>query len=306
MRNKLLSVALTLFLAVLFIPGKATAQEQRARFRVTLTSFVVNHETVEGVIFRDGRGDEVYALVNSAELAPSNRILGSPQRRKSVIYGDTDGRAGAVRAIGIDLEHYPPHWMMKAGNAGPNGGLLSGNRYPDGPAPAVPADARPIDRGRFIPMMLWEGELRRGGTFPNAVVIIPTLWENDNIPDLLNVWNRQVDDYLRRFAANSARFINGTARRQLVEQVDEVLNTVPQRNEFDRPIGIDGDAFNPLAASPKPATFIPAVMLLTFDSAVNAANSTTQGSGVVEITYRDGERYGQGSYTIFLRVERLP
>ena len=155
-------------------------------------------------------------------------------------------------------------------------------------------------------MLLWEGELRRGGTFPNAVVIIPTLWENDNMLDLLNVWNRQVDDYLRRFAANSARFISGTGRRQLVEQVDEVLNTVPQRNEFDRPIGLDGDAFNPLAASPKPATFIPAVMLLTFDSAVNAANSTTQGPGGVEITYRDGQSYGQGSYTIFLRVERLP
>ncbi len=84
-----------------------------------------------------------------------------------------------------------------------------------------------------------------------------------------------------------------------------VLGTIPERNDFDRPVGMDGDTFNPLAASPAPATFIPAVMLLTFSSAQAAADSTTQGRGVVEITYRDGHNYGQGSYTIFLRVDRL-
>jgi hypothetical protein len=69
---------------------------------------------------------------------------------------------------------------------------------------------------------------------------------------------------------------------------------------------MDGDTFNPLAATPNPATFIPAVMLLTFGSAESAANRTTQGRGVVEITYRDGHNFGEGSYTIFLRVDRLP
>jgi hypothetical protein len=47
-------------------------------------------------------------------------------------------------------------------------------------------------------------------------------------------------------------------------------------------------------------------MLLTFSSAQAAADSITQGRGVVEITYRDGQNYGQGSYTILLRVDRLP
>jgi hypothetical protein len=79
----------------------------------------------------------------------------------------------------------------------------------------------------------------------------------------------------------------------------------PRRNDFDRPIGIDGEPFNPFVA-PNPTTFIPAVMLLTFNSAQEAANSVTQGQGTVEIHYRDGDRYGRGIYTMFLRVERLP
>jgi hypothetical protein len=48
------------------------------------------------------------------------------------------------------------------------------------------------------------------------------------------------------------------------------------------------------------------VLTLTFDSAQDAANSTSRGRGVVEITYRDGQSYGPGCYTIFLLVERLP
>jgi hypothetical protein len=119
-----------------------------------------------------------------------------------------------------------------------------------------------------------------------------------------DIWNQRIPEFFRQFAITSERFLNGSANRQLVEPAGVVLNTVPQRNDFDRPVGMDGNIFT--LFSNVPATFVPAVMLLTFDSAQNAANSTAQGRGVVEIQYHDGSNYGPGNYTIFLLVERLP
>ncbi len=312
MKSKLLSFAMVLFLSPAFAgvyPATTKAQEQtQARFRVTLTGFVVNHETTESVLSIDGAGDEVFALVNFAELWSSNNIFGALQRRQSLVYGDTNGRLTPVNPTRVlpELSHPGYFGTVHAGSMSPTGGLKTGDRYPPASGPAMRPSAPEAARARLIPMILWEGELRRGGQHPNAVVIIPTLWENDNVPDVLNIWNRQVDNWIRHFATTSAHFFLPRSRRPLVEQVDTVLSTVPQRNDFDRPIGMDGDAFNPGSASPAPATFIPAVMLLTFDSAQEAANSITQGRGVVEITYRDGQAFGPGSYTIFLRIDRLP
>src|SRR6185436_8246173 len=54
------------------------------RFRVTLTGFVVNHQTWEGPFSIDGAGDEVFALVNSAALGSSGNILGPLESRQSL------------------------------------------------------------------------------------------------------------------------------------------------------------------------------------------------------------------------------
>jgi len=310
MKSKYLSLPMMLFLSLTLIvldSEKAGAQE-RGRFRVTLTGFVVNHETVDSRLSIDGAGDEVFALVNFAEIWSSNNIPGAPQISQSLLYGDTSGRSGPVdpRRIFEGPEQPTDLATVFAGSMSPSGGLGNRDFYPPATGPVRRPRASEGARARMIPMTLWEGELRRDGPFRNAIVILPTIWESDNVQDVLLVWHRQADAFIRRFAANSARFFTGTSRRALVEQVDIVLNTVPQRNDFDRPIGMDGDAFNPWAAQPAPGTFIPAVMLLTFDSAQAAANSTTQGRGIVEIHYRDGRSYGQGNYTIFLLVQRLP
>jgi len=270
------------------------------RFRVTLTGFLVNQQTLEGPFSIDGRGDEVFALVNSAELGPSNNILGPFESRMSVRYGDTEGR-GSNTIPGT----------LRAGRASETtGGLLSGDPYPprSGVIETLP-HASPAIRARLIPMVLWQGELRRGGPNPNAAVIIPTIWENDNTPDVLNEWNRQVESYFRILAAMSNAAVTNRVRPPLIQQRDVVLSTPPNVIDFDHPLGIQGDTFNPLAPAPL-ATFIPAVMFLTYDSAEAAAtgtsNSISRGRGVIEITYRDGHNYGDGSYTIFLLVERLP
>jgi len=57
MKSKVLSLAMTVFLSLAFVmlyPATTGAQE-RARFRVTITGFVVNHETFDDALQRDGR-----------------------------------------------------------------------------------------------------------------------------------------------------------------------------------------------------------------------------------------------------------
>ncbi len=313
MKSKVLSLAMTVFLSLAFVllnPAPTAAQE-RGRFRVTLTGFVVNHATFDDALQRDGTGDEVFALVNFAEIWSSNRIFGALQNRQTLIYGDTSSHQTIFFP---QLEHRG--YRVQAGSASRTGGFRTGDPYPPPAGYAGTLAGAPADvRARLIPMILWEGELRHDGPQANAAVIIPTIWESDYSSDMLNnVWTRQVNDYLRHFAANGARLITvaapGAVRTPLVVQRDTVLRFIPQRNDFDRPIGMDGDTFNPLAADPQPATFIPAVMVLTFTSAQEAAASTLNSHpgrrGVVEITYRDGRNYGEGSYTISLLVERLP
>src|SRR5229473_237977 len=110
MKSKLLSLAMVLFLSpafVVFCPATTEAQVEQARFRVTLTGFRVNHDTVESVLSIDGAGDEVFALVNFAELWSSNNIFGALQRRQSLIYGDTSGRLIPVNPTRVlpELSH---------------------------------------------------------------------------------------------------------------------------------------------------------------------------------------------------------
>ena len=263
----------------------------RGRFRVTLTGFVVNTATVDGLLTGDGLGDEVYAAAEVAELSSLGNVV-APRSPVSLTYGDTSA------------DHSLPG-RIRAGDIPPTGGLQAGNRYPKLGEP-LPMPISESTRERLIPMILWEGELR-GGQNQNAVVILPTIWESDNDLVMLGHWQLQTRNSLRVFARRSGSWVLGRAAMPLITPADFLTEPV-NRNDFDRPLGIQGDAFVPLAVGT--ATFTPFRMFLTLNSAQTAAvsttNSTTQGRGVVEITYRDGPRYGPGNYTIFLLVERLP
>jgi hypothetical protein len=271
------------------------------RYRVIATGFIVTTGTTEGLILTDGRGDEIFVAANFAEVNASNTMIGSPRAKRSVNYGDTDGRSAPVQPIvGISLNHPVAFGIMRGGSAEPHGGFLSGDTFPArGVTLHDPPTAPASVRGRFIPMTLWEGDLR-AGVNPTAVIILPTIWENDFIDDMWNVWNRQAGDYLHRFARGSSRYVSGAMRRPVIEQLDNVLEYAPTRNDYSRPIGITGDAFGGLAASPNPATFIPAAIFLTAEKAEEAV-----AHGEYIITYRDGEHFGPGEYKLLIRVERV-
>jgi len=264
----------------------------QGHFRVTLVAFAVNNATVDNLLQIDGAGDEVYALVDYAEIW-SPRTLVGVQQHQSLLYGDTSATGNSLPGT------------VQVGRASRTGGLITLDRVGlGGEQPPFPANSTRADRARMLPMVIWDGWLVRDGPRRNEIVIVPTIWESDKVPDVRDLWNQRIPEFFRQFALTSERFLDGSATRQLVERTAVVLRTVPQRNDFDRPVGMDGSIFT--LFSDVPATFIPAVMLLTFDSAQNAANSTAQGRGVVEISYHDGTNYGPGNYTMFLLVERLP
>ncbi len=283
-------------------PAAAQAPPAQAHFRVSLTGIRCNTATIDNVVSIDGAGDEVFALSKIVELTATNTIAATTVR-ESLTYGDTTGRSSPA-GIAFALDHGPSR--IHAGTASRTGGMRAGDVIPDPAVTPTPNRSRAL-RARVIPMILWEGQLRRGGEAPNAVVIVPTIWELDNIPVLRPVWDAQLDGYLRRVAAGSALIRN--APRPLVNQSDTVMQWSPSRNDFDRPIGMTGGAFNPAAATPELATFVPVVLFLTFDSAQEAASSIARNSrgrpGVIEIRYKDGPNYGPGDYTVTLQIERL-
>jgi hypothetical protein len=256
-------------------------QPEHGRFRVTLRSFRVNVATVDGLLTGDGQGDEVYAATQVAELSSTGSILGA-RSLESLTYGDTSA------------DHSLPG-RIRAGAIQPSGGLLSNDRYPGR------GDLPPMNNARAIPMILWEGELI-GGPNPNTVVLLPTIWEADNDRVMFDDWRAQAPGFIRAFATRCS--LTCRLATPLVTNSDFLVETVA-RNDFDHPVGIQGDAFIPLA--PGRATFAPWRVVLTFNTAQRIATTTfDQLPGVFPVTYQDGPRYGSGSYTLFLRVERLP
>jgi hypothetical protein len=156
-------------------------------------------------------------------------------------------------------------------------------------------------------MILFQGELREGPN-ANAVVMFPTIWELDNDQSpMLNAWHTRAPASIRLFAPTSPSLISRRVGSPIKTRV-EVLRETVDRNDFDRPVGMEGDSFSPFRAGT--AIFSPWRFFLIFSSAQAAANSTLNSStglrGVVDIQYTDGPNYGPGSYTIFLQVERLP
>lgn len=260
-------------------PGQA----ERGRFRVTLIKFFVNTATVDGLLTGDGQGDEVYAVAEVSELTASGVPLGE-RSLESLTYGDISRDNGLPARI-------------RAGNAPTTGGLETDDSYPP---PGEPPPTSP----RGIPMILWEGELRTGAN-RNAVVILPTIWELDNDRVMFGDWQAQAPGFIRTFGLSAIDFISGRQSIPLITRSD-VLRSSITRNDFDRPIGIQGDAFVPLVVGR--ATFSPWRMFLNFSMAERLARTLSGPDGtpgVFQITYDDGPRYGSGRYTLFLRIERV-
>lgn len=270
-------------------PG--TPAIQRGRFRVTLTGFTSNHETVDHLLEVDGARDEVYIDSNVWMIERTRGVL-SRTNSRSVVMGDT----------GVSN---PPR--VRAGTAtADRGGIRTGDNVPNSTPWALSGATVRDDR---LPMRIWEGELVQGANgAENAAIIMPTIWEWDGFDELARRWAPLVNTTFRPPNINPADtnspVIASYPRFGGDSGVGLADANIYLTGPGDRPIGLLYDSFR------RSYVFTPQALLLNYQIAERAINRpyTNNGAGVIEIRYGEAadDRNTAGSYSLFLLIERLP
>ena len=259
---------------------KSALHREVGRFRVTLTGFTVNKQSSDNILESDGKGDEVYFIIDSARYdgysdrgrrtsvfellnfdrpLRANGNLTERQSLQSVILGD------------VNFQNNPPR--IRAGSASQVGGLRTGDRYPTN-EPWNLSGALRTDR---LPMLLWEGELTAER---DLVVLIPTIWEWDGG--------------------------NTEMRASYTDSVNSYLTT-SDPTFWDRIRGQDlfGAGDRPIGLLQNFHGWAPSGLFLTYATAQRAATTSPSryGTGVVELRYA---YQGKEDYSIYIKIERLP
>jgi hypothetical protein len=142
-------------------------------YLVTITGVRAVWASVDDILSRDGQGDEIYAKAFVRQYDRRSGDVVMFTNRGTLTYGDINGR-GTSR--------------VQAGTQSASGGIRDGD--------PVPANGDPTDRNGnpsdiAFPLRLWEGTLTDG---VDALVISPTLWEEDNSNAAFLSWAQQMND----------------------------------------------------------------------------------------------------------------
>ena len=264
--------------------ANASNRSHAGRFRVTLLGFVVNHETRDTLLETDGKRDEVFQV---PVVLSFDRDRGLEPLSFSVfgpVFGDTN--------------NHPTY--TRAGSASDRGGLRTGDGFPD----PRPWERRTLPGPGFgFPAVLFEGELR---PIHNAAVIIPSLWEWDGNQELFSRYMDKIQGALPRIRLNVGHILAVDDRyefrpRAATEFGLDGAVMMDQRlmDMRNRPIGMK-------SSGPGQFSFQPQVLVLTYEGARNIVNRDVGlGPGVIEVRY-DESRELEGSYSLYLKVERIP
>jgi hypothetical protein len=266
-------------------PTQQPTQRAHARFRVTINGFIVDRQTADDILERDGRGDEVFFLAQ-ARLTEEGRSLRDSGLLRSRVMGDANGRSDRVNAGSS-----PPNLIAPT-----TGGLRTGDTFPSS-TPWRLATAPTADRA---PMLLFDGDLANG----QRLTVVTTAWEWDGPDDLLTVVGRVFNPVLD-FGARSvmpAPMPTGLLGQILGVAEGGIGSEVRVRrgifgDPHDRPIGMQFTADG--------YTFLPQRLLMSYELADAASRADFGfGAGVIPIRYTDN-RDLQGDYRIFVQIQRL-
>ena len=260
-----------------------SSRDQLGTFRVTLLGFVVNHETRDTLLETDGKRDEVF---QAPVVLFFDRDRGLETRSFSAfgpVYGDTN--------------NHPT--VIQAGSASDRGGLRTGDPFPvdrpwEGRTPPGP--------GLGFPSVLFEGELR---PVHNAAIIIPSLWEYDGSAELFTPYMDSIERVFPTIRTNVGHVLAVDDRYEFRSRPGDAFGlegavTLDERlyDMRNRPIGMKRSA-------PGRFSFQPQVLVLTYEGARDAVSRDTGfGAGVIEVRY-DEARELEGSYSLYLKVERV-
>ena len=225
--------------AVLVQTTARTGDPHRGRYRVVLNGFTAYRQTFDHPLQIDGKGDEVYFATYVARFDTTSPSLVDHEVITSKVHGDVNG--------------FPER--KQVGLASGRGGIKSGDSYPF-PAPFKRIGEVSRDE---LPMLLWEGELTQG---TSAVLIVPTVWEWDDNPELYAYWVVGRGAFIERLLEPATLFSILNNRTWLPVELAAPGLRIPTDgigDARDRPIGLDtgnpatGAAFAEAAPNDKAA-----------------------------------------------------
>lgn len=312
------------------------------RYRVTINGFKVNNETMDNQAEIDGKRDEVFVrAITQVFHNPDDKEV-PPTEVRTFTHGDVNAARWQDRS--------KPGFRMNAGRASGAGGLMTGDAYPNNLQPWL-RNPNVGEGYQSFPLIVFDGDLYED---INSVVIIPTIWEDDESEAAAVVYNKFLDglkqmtkpykkgltkvvskqdsmmadmttqvgglmfkdpDGVVAYAdsllsatgvTDAVRHMVATVKTSLQlagNTLSNIVQTVHlMNNSQNRPIG--------LAKSGANYGFKPKALTLTYDDAEAVIAGTSPGSfmpGILRVDYNDNLGvYGQGSYTLFIEVRRVP
>jgi hypothetical protein len=277
------------------------------RYRLVALGFKAIQQTNDDILAGDGAGDEVYVAA----------VVNTTTRKLDVtnITTLTSATHGETGPSGVG-----PSGRIRAGTAGPSGGLKTGDVFPGNLNQLIAAGGAPT--GRTFPLLLWEGALDDAG----MIVVHPTLWEEDTGKNIATTWfNRIIAAAYTGYATAGATGISRYASRATImglrdqELLGPPLLGMPTAfvvhctysvskdpegdcTNADRPIGLIGDVYIPY--------YHDQMLVLThaaIEKALSHPDLRTGGSpGVIVMSLIDVGTYAVGGYELYLKVERMP
>lgn len=297
------------------------------KYLVTVTGLRAYEVSTDDVLSRDGMGDEVYA---AAYVRRYDRRTG---QLVGVMHGPAghqvtvpDSKGSKTMPYG-DVAHFANE-RIQAGRWSATGGIADGDPIPDGALVArrtLPAQAS------MFPWRLWEGTLTDG---IDAVVVMPTIWEQDGGTAFYTQWQQQ------QAALTPSLFTNQRIQDQITQQAfsvvmsgassvqNDVLGSLFFSISFksmlsggpDRPIGLVENGPNGTALPSRAVVLtreiIEAALARPAIGVFASPFPTVPGvlapvPGLLMIEFYDAQAAGglnnrRARYQMFIQVERLP
>lgn len=269
-------------------------------FRVTLVGYQADEQTNDTMFQTDGKGDEIYTLVNVASYESSAPTM---QRYRSILMGD-----------GNDQPAVPER--MAVGNLSDQGGIGTGFRM----LPRNPP--RGAYNALTLPMVVYRGS--------GPVIVVPTIWEWDGDDKFARTYMQELETTFLR-GPLTVSFVRDAEGGRLDPAAGVgPLFSAARVNWMLRTFGYGRDGSDFVigeATIGDERVFRPQFLLLTSEMAVAAARRSgslpalraTNGAegtlveplfpagflnGVINVRYEAA--YGKkGSYTMFLKVEMM-
>jgi hypothetical protein len=173
-----------------------TAPAATTNYRVIATGFRVLHQTKDDFLSRDGHGDEVYGGFMTFHYdRTTSQLVDQDLRRTNVIgergYDGLDFGERLLAGVGqisnrlTGSDAAVKNSRIQGGTATQDGGLAQYDVFPAVADPSQTYGVAPTNN--TFPFLVWQGALTNA---KDAVVILPTLWEFDGIPDGFNKWHQ--------------------------------------------------------------------------------------------------------------------